>query len=199
MNTITETPPDLDRLQADSEGRVGELQSRRAGLALDALTDPAAAERLAQAEADLSEAEAELARLGMARAESERRKIAAAEEAESAAQAAALQRARELQVRREVEAGKLDKAAKAFVAAAVAYCDAAAGQGNALAAAGRDQAANSARSVLGYRIESAVAYYMREAGAQRFLERMPTIREPHKMPLLAAEKAGRAIAPPEGS
>ena len=60
-----------------------------------------------------------------------------------------------------MEAGKLDKAAKAFVAAAVAYCDAAAGQGNALAAAGRDQAANSARSVLGYRIESAVAYYMR--------------------------------------
>ena len=40
MNTITETPPDFDRLQADSEGRVGELQSRRAGLALDALTDP---------------------------------------------------------------------------------------------------------------------------------------------------------------
>ncbi|MDQ6803638.1 MAG: hypothetical protein M3065_01445 [Actinomycetota bacterium] len=112
---------DLDAIQASAERRVAELRERQQGLSLDALGDSKAATELVKLERDLADAEGQLARVGLARTERQRRETQARQQAEADRRQAALERARELQTERELQARRIDASAKAFAEAIVIY------------------------------------------------------------------------------
>lgn len=108
---------DLDEFRAGTEARIAELREQRQRLAPEALTNTAAAKRLATIEADLAAAEQALERVDLAAAETDRREIEAREQAEAQARAEGLQRAQELQRDRELAAVEVDTAARTFAEA----------------------------------------------------------------------------------
>lgn len=189
----------LDEKERISEQRLRELQGQRSSLALDAIGgDPKVRSKLLQVEAELSEVEADISRLGLAKVESERRQLAAEKQAQNEIQLAALDKASKLQAEREAEAKLVDAALKAFVRSAARFSEIAAEQATQLQAGGRKQAAQSARVSIGYRIEGALAHWMlTETGGhpQQFLERAPLVHGAHRKPLAEAEKEARPIEP----
>jgi len=198
--TDTKVAPDFDQIEADLNARLAALREQRQSHALDSLSDKGAREQLEAVERDLAATEGELGRLSAARAEQERRDEVAAREAKNAAELAALDKAAELQVQREAVAAKIDTAIKAFVRNSVDYFDLSAKQANELSLGGRKEAARSARSTIGYKIEAALAnaLIVEANGRLPMLERMPMIAGAHRQSLVDAERAGRPIEPANG-
>ena len=155
---------DLDALEADCKSNISNLRAAIGRLALDALHNPAAREELTDCEHQLDEAEAELGRLALARAERERRDIEQHTEQERARRAAAFARARELQGERQKAARSVDRAAARFVEAVAEFVDVARRQESEFAAAGMLAARDAARPK-GFVLEAAFAHALRSSGA----------------------------------
>jgi hypothetical protein len=167
---VAETPePDrFDAVESEIRARIAQHEQARSRLALDAMTDDAKARELADVEARLAGAQAELARLGLARAESQRREKAELAQAERQARKDRQKRASELQAERQKAAAKIDKTARAFADALAAHQAIAAAQAGVLDA--------DWQRVLPaqWQIECGLAHALREAGA-------PTPFEPSAM------------------
>lgn len=129
-------PHPLDAPMVEVGARIRELTDARAVLALDALSDQDAHERLVTVERDLAAAEAERDRLQLARHEAFRREHEQTLQAEQEAVRVALERTRHLQVERDQAEAKLAKAAADFGKALTFVHEIAADQTAALNAAG---------------------------------------------------------------
>ena len=184
--------PDFDAIEADIEQRLAALQEQRQSFALDALTDPEAHTQLEKIEGDLADTEAEMGRLSLARAEVERREVAALQAAKDEAQEIALDRAKQLKGQRLTKAKKLDSAIKKFVDAVSEFSDACDEQSRQFAAADLPQAAAGARSALGLRIEGSIALAMR---GKHFpaMERLAHISGRFQRPVADVEAETRLI------
>jgi len=170
-----ETPaPDFDAIERDIEQRLAALQEQRQSFALDALTDPEAHTQLEKIEGELADAEFDLGRLTLARAEQERREVAAAKAIKDEAQAAALDRAEKLITERVKRAEALDKAIVEFVKTASEFVESCEAQKRELLAAGLPRNAAGALGAVGLRIEGAVALAMK-GKRTLYLERLPVI------------------------
>lgn len=130
-----EPDPFLEK-EAAARGEIVRLTDLRAGLALDALTDPSKAEQLTAVESELEGAERGLAWAEEARREQARRRLAADDAEKAAARGDALRRAGELQGEREKAAARVDQAALAFGHALAAHQALAMEQANVLGALG---------------------------------------------------------------
>jgi hypothetical protein len=168
----TEPPVSLDAMQADTETRLAELRQRRQELSLDALTDQGVAKRLATVESDIATAESALERVGLARAEGQRRELQARSEAEAERRANALQQARALQSEREKGAAAVDAAAKAFAEKLAAWDQITTRQESALRVAGRTGYAGSAVRPQPWMVECAVQHHLSAAGCPRGVMRL---------------------------
>ena len=135
---------DLDSIEADATGRLGDLREQRARLALDALGDGEVARELEAVEAEIRSTEQALERVQLAGTEHGRRAAAARAAEEVAAREAALDRARLLQREREAGAVAVDAALEALAAAVKAWLSTCDEQDAALAEAGRPPSSNSA-------------------------------------------------------
>ena len=202
MTTATATPtkteapeteaPDFDRIENDLQGRLAALREQRQALALDSLSDDGARERLPKVEADLADTEAESGRLALARAEAERRELAAIETAKSEAQEAALGRAKQLRGERLKLAKVLDRKIVEFVDAVSDFALACDEQSRQFAAADLPQAAAGARSAQALRIEGSIALAMR---GKHFpaMERLAHISGRFQRPVADVEAETRLI------
>jgi len=158
---VAETPePDrFDVVESEIRARIAQHEQARSTLALDALTDDAKARELADVEARLAGAQAELERLGLARAEAQRREKAELKQAERQAREDRQKRASELQADREKAAAKVDRTARAFADALAAH------QGIAVAQAQVLDADLQRVVPAQWHLECGLAYALREAGA----------------------------------
>lgn len=84
MTTMTISEQDIDAIEQDARSRADELREQRSRLSLDALTDQAAADELANVESELRSAEGVVDQTDRARAEVERRVAQAVEDAAQA-------------------------------------------------------------------------------------------------------------------
>lgn len=136
--TSPEPEPDaFNEPEQEIRKRIEELETQRGVLSLDALTDKAKANELAEVESRIETAKIELNRIGLARTEHRRREQAEREAEEQATIAAALDQASALQRDRLQAAGKVDRAARALGEALAKHQAFAVEQGQALLAAGR--------------------------------------------------------------
>jgi hypothetical protein len=166
--------PDFDALETDIQQRLAALREQRQSGALDAITDAGAAKVLKKVEAELADAEAELGRLTLARAEVERREQAALQAAKDEAQQIALDKAQALKGERLKLAKALDRAIDEFIESAFAFREACQAQRRELAAAGLQQAAAGAEAALGLRVEGSIARAI-NGRPTPFLDRMAGI------------------------
>lgn len=160
MNTTTASPPTFDASEAEVRARIAELQAERQSLALDALHDEGKRQDLADCEAALAGAHAELQHVGLARQEASRREQAAREQAEREAKDAALARATELGNDALRAMGKVEKTLGAFAEALAEHNRACQRHVSALDAAGQSGAMPSPAA-----IQATVAQALRNAGA----------------------------------
>ena len=150
----------LDVGESEIRNRVAELQAERQRLAFDALNDPAKRQDLADCEAALAGADAELQHVGLARKEAGRREQAAHDLADQRAVEAALDRARELEGEALRAKAKVDKCLATFAEALADHYRICVEQVSALSAAGRPGAMPSPTA-----IQATVAQALRAAGA----------------------------------
>ena len=177
MTTTAAEAVDLDRIERDMQEQVERLRSEQQGLALDALTDPAAARELTKVKADLTAAQQALEHLELARIETGRREQEARDQQAQRARDEALARARELQVEREKAARAFDSAAGKLATALAGLYKICGEQSNALAAAGERQASWSAQFRPGT-VTDAVKHALHAAGAPDPFELPPTRSHP---------------------
>jgi chromosome segregation ATPase len=175
---------DLDGIEQGITERLGELREQRQRLSLDALTNSKAAKELEDVEGRIVGVQAELDRVGLARAERERRELDARQAEVDDRQRAAMTAARELQVDREKAAKAVDRATNAYVDAIASYFEVCRAQQAKLVAAGAPQLAHIARP-FGFAIEAAFARAKasdpRVRGADVFSQ--PAIPPGHQKPL----------------
>lgn len=202
MTAIAEPLVDLDALERDCETKIGELCGAIGRLSLDALSDPEVRHELVDVERELAEAQQEIQRIHLARAEQERRDMEARQKALGARQAAAYKAARQLQPKRERAAEAVDAAAEVFISAISEYVTICHSQQAALVQAGQPQVANIARA-RGFAIEATFARALTEArwakqlGGVNPFERLPLIPAMHRKAL--AESDARPVEPLKGS
>jgi hypothetical protein len=136
--TATATAPDLNlhALRADAEVRLVQLREQRGRLSPEALTDPDVAQELEDVESQIAATEAELARIGRAGTEAERRAVQERTESETARRESHLAEARRLQGEREQAARLCDETAAAYAAALRGHFDVCGRQDQALNLAG---------------------------------------------------------------
>ena len=184
---------DLDAIETDTTQQVERLRERQQGLALDALTDPAAARELAKVKADLTSAELALEHVELARSERARREQEALDQAAQQGRDAALARARELQTEREKAARMFDSAAAKLAAALADLYRICGEQSNALLAADQRQARWLAQFRPGSVVDG-LKHALHEAGSPDPFDLPPTR---HPQPL--AEGDARPIEPASGT
>ena len=194
---------DLDALETSARANVQRLEETVARLSLDAVKDPAVREELVDCESQLTEAERELERLGLARGEQGRRDQEAAEQAEAGRRDAALQRAQELQSEREKAARATDSALRKFAHALRQWDKITSEQEALLRQAGWSFEAAMAARPRPWMAESAVQRALRDAGVPSGLIRMeafsglePAVSPGRVRPL--AECDAKPVAPLEG-
>jgi hypothetical protein len=189
---------DLDAIEVDAQEKIDRLREAVSRLSLDAFSDPAVREELIAVEHELSDVEVELQRIASARAEQERRDMAAREAAETERQQAAYNDARRLQVERSTAAKAVDRAGESHVAAVLRWVDVCRRQEAKLRESGRPAVADMAKP-RGHVVEAAFAHAFRDAwwaGTLRGLgiwDRLPLIRQAHKRPL--AESDAKPVEP----
>lgn len=153
---------DVEALAGECEATIARLRAEVASMALDALSDPAVRDDLAEREAQLAEAQAELERLGLASAEQERRESARLASEDLDRRQAAVARAHELQAERKAAAKRIDRAVGQLVRAVGEYVTASSGQQAAFTEAGMPHAV-AAAAPRGFRVEGAFARALRDS------------------------------------
>ena len=188
MSTTAESV-DLDRVERDTQEQVERLRERRQMLALDGLTDPAAAAELSKVKADLDAAENALGHIELARTETARREQEALDQAAQQARDEAFARARELQTEREKAAARFDAAASKLASSLADLHKICGEQANLLLAAGRRQARDQAQFRPGSVVDG-LKHALQEAGA-----RDPFDLPPSRHPRPLAEGDARPVEP----
>jgi hypothetical protein len=175
MATTTATPPkqdiDLDALEADCQGKLEQLREQESRLSLDALRDDAAMEELGSIASEIRAAEAELHRIALARGEAERR----TQEEERLAE-------RQLREQWEREAAKLesqvpaiekeiDEAFRNLAGKLRRWVDHGAARERAALQLGQGGMTREVPHVRasGLRTESALAYFLAQAGVRKLI------------------------------
>jgi len=116
-------PDELTLLATDAERRLVELREQQQRLSLDALTDEDARQELANVESEISAADAELARIPLAREERQRRDAEAQAQAEAEALSKARERERKLRRQLQEAGRRCDEAMAAAAEAIATYSD----------------------------------------------------------------------------
>jgi hypothetical protein len=193
---------DLDAARAEVEENISRLRRAVSRLSLGAFTDsdPAVRSELIGVEGELADAEAELQRISLARAERERLAIEAQAAEQDAARLAALEVAQRLQPARAEAARAVDVAAAAHVEAVASFVSVARAQQQALRRAHQPETAHIARAS-GFAVEAAFARAMREAkwsGSLRGIDLWTRLRYiPVGHQRLLAESDARPVEPLE--
>jgi hypothetical protein len=182
------TAPGVDfaELQAKARERLGQLEGRRAALALDSIRQgpeaAAAQAELEEVEGAIADAEVEIQRLNVAEAEHERRELVRVDQEEYERRRAALVEASEVADALARTAAKVDKGARAFAEAVAAYLEQAGQLTRLLQDAGQPEGAMVAQPST-FAIEAALSMALMDGGVSQIFDRLGYVSHDHRRPL----------------